>query len=290
MKITINDGVFGTSIDVHKLFESMANSAREDSAIGQVTERTRKISKFLSEKNSCEYIPDRISEVCVPKRYLPVKDMVATLFGKELVMFMDLRPDLGGVGGLVMRDRPNDIFICKGKVRPVLPVVGHELLHTVKIEQPELYERISKLVRAGIDGAAIRTYAHSKEYVDAVVKQVNKWGGRRILEEMTADVVGDYFAAPSFWQRVSESGFGNASTKKGAALCAHMEKMAAELPDNPLNSDRFHQKSELMERIVAINMGMNIIHNVDNSMSVVKDASPETSETTKRGPVSRGPR
>lgn len=295
MKNTIKDGAFGAPIDLHNLFESMATVAREDPATGKVTERTKKISQRASERNSSEHIPDRFMEIPVPQIYLPIKDMVATLFDKELVMIRDLRPDLGAMGGLVMSDHPNNIFVIKGKSLPFLPVVGHELLHTVKIESPISYTMISKLVRTGIDGADVRDYSKSRDYmdVDGVTKKVYRWGRGKILEEMTADVVGDYFATPSFWKRVSKNWSGIESTNKGIAICSHMEKMAAELPDNPLNSNRFHQKSDVMERVIALNMGMDLFDKVDNVVSAtVKDVSSEkeTNKTTDRGPVFRGPR
>jgi len=94
----------------------------------------------------------------------------------------------------------NKIFLNKNSERPLLIVMGHESLHKLKENAPDLYKKLDKVLKG-------------KELnFDKYMKKLNssrKAGGLPTLdtaetrEEFIADFVGEAMAKPTFWKKLN---------------------------------------------------------------------------------------
>lgn len=118
----------------------------------------------------------------------------------DLVLF-DSNDDAMPLGASV-REIPDAIFVQGKAARPEF-IVGHELLHELRKAYPDLYQGLV---------SSLREHAQSTQANAAEIAQDYRDGGFRgevgqdlIEEENMADVAGQAFADPAFWQSLEGS-------------------------------------------------------------------------------------
>lgn len=84
--------------------------------------------------------------------------------------------------------------------KPVLSVLGHELLHRLKATNPKAYD----LLNARLSTLLKRESAYARQLNDKLNrKSIPTLDKAETREELIADIVGDEFAQPEFWQAMA---------------------------------------------------------------------------------------
>lgn len=176
----------------------------EDAALGLTRERVGSgtasskslLSKFESEFNVTtgsvreEIIPDTSPLGQIKKQFLE------PVLGKRLIVIDDRDMKLP-IDGAVLESDPNVIFIAKSSTKPHLKVLGHELLHGMKTDRPELYQdTIVALRPLLLDYDKYRKHLARFGPTDLSTPAVE--------EELVADLMGEGFADPKFWDSVQK--------------------------------------------------------------------------------------
>lgn len=103
--------------------------------------------------------------------------------------------------GVVSKSVPGVIFLNIDSQKPLLSVLGHELLHEMAKSHPTMYANLSRRLDDLIKNEteyAIRTY-------NAYKKAGISTKGLDTREELEADIVGDNFMDAGFWQAMGEN-------------------------------------------------------------------------------------
>lgn len=93
--------------------------------------------------------------------------------------------------------QPDRIFLRFDMDKPHLAVFGHELLHTMRQDRPDLYEKLADRIRAITVGRAERDERLQQKYDRLGLPRLT---ADKVEEEFIADVVGDNFTDPEFWR------------------------------------------------------------------------------------------
>lgn len=119
-------------------------------------------------------------------------ERAAALFGKQ-VQFFEVTNGEDFFNGAVIPGS-STIFININSNRPALSIFGHELVHAIKNEHPELYKQLTAVLKPLIDSKALIDYG-SQQQVDTA---------EDILEEAQGDIVGSRFGEQEFWQELAD--------------------------------------------------------------------------------------
>ncbi|WP_043767457.1 GNAT family N-acetyltransferase [Algiphilus aromaticivorans] len=144
-------------------------------------------------------IPVPLDPANAPDGMADMADTVQELFGRRVVWYTSPSP-LAPQGVYMQGD---SLFVNARSRRPAQHVIGHELLHSVRRKNPELYQRAREaLVGAARDGAL-------PEYRDRINMIYDRDGiprlhREKVEEEFIADVFGSIISNPETLQRVSE--------------------------------------------------------------------------------------
>ena len=117
--------------------------------------------------------------------------MAERLFGKKLVLF---KTDGGPrrINGAVMTDDGHHIYLDVEANRPVLAIVGHEMLHMLRKESPFLYTTLIKNTRGAITGKTVfENWYRSKTSISGMSSD-------DIHEELMANIAGEQWVDPEF--------------------------------------------------------------------------------------------
>jgi N12 class adenine-specific DNA methylase len=131
-------------------------------------------------------------------RYAAV-DMMEKAYGKRVVFFHSSTQFANGMQADYL---PGYIFINENTTRPIMAVLGHELLHSLRVDHPALYAKLSDRVRAmlenpGAYGQLLNARRASRGMAPLTFD--------KLREELIADIVGDNFTDPRFWRQMSLS-------------------------------------------------------------------------------------
>lgn len=94
---------------------------------------------------------------------------------------------------------PGKLFINVDSQRPVMAVLGHELLHEMRRKAPGIYANLSRRLDKLITNESIYTERVLAKYARQSMSQ-----DVDTREELEADIVGDNFADPEFWAAVAQ--------------------------------------------------------------------------------------
>lgn len=106
--------------------------------------------------------------------------------------------------GAVSQSAPGKVFINIDSPRPMMAVLGHELLHELRKSDEAGYQALRSRLDALLADSSHPIYARilEQKYQKAGMKNLP----RDIAEELYADIVGDHFTEPEFWQALTEAG------------------------------------------------------------------------------------
>lgn len=146
--------------------------------------------------------------------YIPVSlpeldslQSIAQAFGKSVVGYR-LAPILrgkgspfAGIGGVSVGAMPGTIFINEENNRPHISVLGHELAHEMRRDDPQAFAELVDAIRPFINQNTYRT-EFAKERVAKDLAQAGRMDAVR--EEFIGEVLSDGFTEPAFWNALGE--------------------------------------------------------------------------------------
>lgn len=141
--------------------------------------------------------PNERDSTLVQERHAAVQ-LTERLFGKRVIWFGSNVPFANGLHADYV---PDAIFISESTTRPLMAVLGHELLHTMRRDHLGLYrglgDRLSgMLVEPGSYGQLLNARRRARGLPEL--------GFDKLREELIADIVGDNFTDPIFWRRMQQ--------------------------------------------------------------------------------------
>ncbi len=119
------------------------------------------------------------------------------LFGQNVIF---VRQSERVFHGLMSDAYPNTVFIDIDTDKPMMAILGHELLHQLRKNQPGIYRQLDDRLTALLKNPG--------EFLDRIEAQYRAKGmevPQNWDEELFADVVGDNFTDPEFWTAMAES-------------------------------------------------------------------------------------
>ena len=129
-----------------------------------------------------------------------VANSIARLFGKY-VYTADTAGDASLGDAFVSGNHPDAIFISKNTDKPVLTLLGHELLHNLAAENSELYNKFKLYIEANNKSGVAEKYKAGLKKIS----QYSTLDDAGITEEYLGNVVGHMFAQQSFWEKLART-------------------------------------------------------------------------------------
>lgn len=125
------------------------------------------------------------------------KTLAARLFGKPVVFVQfGSKPLFNGA------QLGNTLYVNVDGTKPIMAVLGHELLHSLRHSQRTLYNNLLDALRNNLHGVG--------RYADVINEKRTRAGldaitdADEMTEELLADVAGDNFMDADFWKLVSD--------------------------------------------------------------------------------------
>ncbi|MBU2060105.1 MAG: hypothetical protein KKB38_20535, partial [Gammaproteobacteria bacterium] len=126
-----------------------------------------------------------------------VRDAFDAVLGKKVVFFRDTGPKGGiGINGVVLPGDPSTIFIDVSAEHPGMVVAGHELLHLIKQEHPEIYQDLLREI-----GPEVQRFGTFRKKLDRIDPGLDIDSA---AEELLGDFLGDQMPRDEFWSNLSE--------------------------------------------------------------------------------------
>ncbi len=124
-------------------------------------------------------------------------DLAEKLFGKRVVFFS---ANIPFANGMQVDYVPGSIFVSESTTRPMMGVLGHELLHSMSQDHPELYRKLGDRLRSMLENPGRYGELLNKR---RATKGLPALSFDKLREELIADIVGDNFTDPAFWRQMS---------------------------------------------------------------------------------------
>lgn len=127
------------------------------------------------------------------KEAASVASLAKSMFGREVVFVkFDGAPLFNGA---VSKAYPGKVFINIESARPMMAVLGHELLHELRKSNPAAYNQLAQRLNGMIRNGNIYETRLARKYREQGIKVLPA----DIMEELHGDIVGDNFMDPAFW-------------------------------------------------------------------------------------------
>lgn len=167
------------------------------------------------------------------KSLAAVASVAKRLFNREVV-FVRFTGD-ARFNGLASDAYPGKVFINVEANRPLMSVLGHELVHSMRASNPATYEALKRR----LDGLL----KNEQRYIDALEAKYAERGvstkGVRHGEELHADIVGDFFMDPVFWQDMAKDKPG-LFRRVANAVIKFLDDVSAQILDlRPFGTDQY---------------------------------------------------
>lgn len=101
--------------------------------------------------------------------------------------------------GAVSDAIPGVVFVRADTDKPHMSVLGHELLHQLRKETPDLYDQLASRLQSMVE--------NESSYASQLATRYERQGGqlpKEWREELYADIVGDNFSNPDFWEAMAK--------------------------------------------------------------------------------------
>ena len=123
-------------------------------------------------------------------------EQLGRIFGKKVVFFQTERSEEG------FFLRGNTVFVNAGNTGIAqLRLLGHEMLHALKADAPQIYRQMLTSVEALLTDAEIRAQ-HLDYFGTELTGEISDETRAQVAEEWMADLSGNRFGESSFWESV----------------------------------------------------------------------------------------
>ncbi|WP_321404013.1 LPD38 domain-containing protein [Maridesulfovibrio sp.] len=133
---------------------------------------------------------------------LETLDRIAGLFGKKLVYVASDLPILPAEAHADLKQ--NIVFMRPDSNHPHLFLLGHEIVHLMKSEAPALYNKFYDLADNQINEGIWEKHHKWRERLERESGREKGLTREHADEEFLADVSGEQFLEPSFWEDMAE--------------------------------------------------------------------------------------
>lgn len=184
-------------------------------AAGERLERLEAIATSVFKEKVPEIF--KVDPEAVKNKNVRSVSSVAKALGMDVVFYQS-KGTVSGLNGLVDVET-GQIYINEGATDPHLTVVGHESLHRLKAEHPDLYDKlVDKVVELDVDITDYLNQVNTNRKA-AGLSEITA-GQALSTEEYIADFVGHQFASKDFWNKLH---------KKDAKLGKQLAKIVSDL-------------------------------------------------------------
>jgi hypothetical protein len=160
-------------------------------------------------------------------------ELAKRLFDKQVTYFRSSAPLANGV---YQDAQPGRIFLWQDARRPHMAVLGHELLHAMRADRPDLYDTLKQRVLAVAKDLDQRDLLLQLTRLKSGLPKIEQ---DTLTEEFIADVVGDRFMEPEFWQAMAKDQPG-AFKRVAEAVMRFLDDVLAQLADvRPFGTDAY---------------------------------------------------
>lgn len=128
-------------------------------------------------------------------------ELAERMFGRRIVYFRTNKPMANGV---VSAKIPGFIFVAENASKPVMAVIGHELVHSLKNQDEALYRKLADRVGAVLQNTDVHTQTIMGRYRARGLDPTKILSYDKVREELIADIVGDFFTEPEFWRGMAQ--------------------------------------------------------------------------------------
>lgn len=128
-----------------------------------------------------------------------VKNLARRAFKTKVVFFKTSDPKIDQINGVVFPDNPDTIYVNSSSTDPLFNLVGHETMHVLQHNHPDLYEKLEDVLlgeQVGFDDYLRRTQA---DRGTGNLFSVDVEGAYR---EFYADFLGDQVSNTDFWRKL----------------------------------------------------------------------------------------
>ena len=144
--------------------------------------------------------PVRVESVAPPsEQSRAMATAVRRLFGRKVEF---IRSDDRGMRGVYMGGK--SLFVNADTARPHAEVIGHELLHSLRAESPETYNRLVSALEPVLRDSEARAFKQARQAIHDA-HGLGRLPDSKLHEELIADIVGDHFADPAFIRELQKS-------------------------------------------------------------------------------------
>ena len=159
-----------------------------------------------------------------------IRKLAQGVFGKKVVFFADDDGGRRAGDGFVIPSDPSTIYLREVSTISHLAVFGHELMHTLRAENPAAYDAIAAVVSRRVKDAKgfRRDYygaAEAERRGDAPLTE--RKGGE--LEELIADLGGNQMRDASFWKEVFDEIARNEPAAEAKSAIARLVELVQRL-------------------------------------------------------------
>jgi len=127
-----------------------------------------------------------------------IREALEQILGVQIAFITSPGP---GINGFVQKEIPGVLFVNAESKQPWLSVVGHELTHEIARSDPALYEELAAVLDPLQAGFIKYWTLMRSSYGRAKMELPDEALAR---ENLNADLLGDSFIDPAFWNRLYE--------------------------------------------------------------------------------------
>ncbi|MHB8727563.1 MAG: LPD5 domain-containing protein [Sulfuricaulis sp.] len=181
-----------------------AQTAAHEEAPREETPEITPLRKAVESATGKPFAEGSFTNAGVPDAFRGVAQAVKDIFGKNVVFFHNHVPDKISFGGIATAHDTKNIYVNAAHSKPFSYVTGHELLHLLKRDRPDIYN--------GLYQVALKHFR--PEMVEAYKQFLTKFKDKNDLErvpddkmtheEMLANFTGDNFSRPVFWAKLAK--------------------------------------------------------------------------------------
>jgi ADP-Ribosyltransferase in polyvalent proteins len=178
-----------------------------------------------------------------------VSEFAQQVFGKQVAW---VHQDDRLFNGAVAPGHSGVVIIDDHSGKPEMAVLGHEMLHNLRVERPDLYAALRTALHGNIRNVA--------GYADSINQAREAAGMEKLdedvmLEELIADIVGDRFTEAEFWDSLNMGG-ASMTRRVLKAVANFLDHVLAQIKAlRPFGTERYLNDIKAARRAVAKALG-----------------------------------